>query len=196
MLSRLPGHDAALRSIETELDDLAQQLFGRTVSVHDINRLKRRRHNFPDRPDNQVRDLWELENSADVRRRRKCQVQLPSIYDCLVEPIHRAQQALVGQAAERNVVFEINPSSNLATSHLDSLRDHPMFLIRDHAQAEGRTLRITINSDDPGTFATRLENEYALMVEAMQGRCDAPYTLIQEMIRWARESGFGTDLAA
>jgi adenosine deaminase/aminodeoxyfutalosine deaminase len=69
---------------------------------------------------------------------------------------------LVARLKEQRVTLEVCPTSNLRTGALeqqtgsDELRRHPLF-----GYVRG-SLRVTLNTDDPGFFATDLNREYAL----------------------------------
>ena len=65
---------------------------------------------------------------------------------------------LVRYLRERGVVLEICPTSNLRTGAVSSLAAHPLPQLWDAG------VRLTINSDDPLMFHTRLVDEYRLAV--------------------------------
>ena len=62
--------------------------------------------------------------------------------------------ALVAHLAEHGIPLEVCPTSNLRTRAVERIEDHPFVALRD----AGVTL--TLNSDDPGMFATTLCREY------------------------------------
>ncbi|MCI0402571.1 MAG: adenosine deaminase [Acidobacteria bacterium] len=69
---------------------------------------------------------------------------------------------LLARLKEQRIALEVCPTSNLLTGALrqhtgsDDLRRHPLF---DYVRGG---LRVTLNTDDPGFFATDLNREYAL----------------------------------
>jgi adenosine deaminase len=69
--------------------------------------------------------------------------------------------ALVATLAERAIVLEVCPTSNVATGVFASYEDHPLGALR----AAG--VRVTLNSDDPPYFGCSIGAEYALAQERM-----------------------------
>lgn len=71
--------------------------------------------------------------------------------------------------ADRSIVVEVNPSSNLLIGHLVDLTAHPLWRLAppDDTMAGAPGVRVTIGSDDPITFATTLPDEYQLVADAL-----------------------------
>jgi adenosine deaminase len=69
--------------------------------------------------------------------------------------------ALVSVLAERGIVLEVCPTSNVATGVFASYEDHPLGALR----AAG--VRVTLGSDDPPYFDCSIGSEYALAHERM-----------------------------
>ncbi len=65
--------------------------------------------------------------------------------------------ALMAELVQREVALEVCPTSNLRTRAVPSLDEHPWPVLADAG------LRLTVNSDDPGMFATTLCDEYQLV---------------------------------
>jgi len=61
---------------------------------------------------------------------------------------------LVAHLAEHQIPLELCPTSNLRTRAVPRLEDHPLPALRDAGVV------VTLNSDDPGMFATTLNHEY------------------------------------
>jgi len=123
------------------------------------------------------------------RRRRAALRVLPRELTLRADEIEQVQRRLVDRLVEREVVIEAAPSSNLATGGLAHLAEHPLFRIREY----NRGIRVTLNCDDPGTFATRLENEYALVKDALIERrapADEIEAFLEELVATARHAGF------
>ena len=68
---------------------------------------------------------------------------------------------LLAHLAERQIVLEVCPSSNLATGAVASLEEHPLPAF----VAAG--VPVTINSDDPPMFGTDLNTEYAVAADLL-----------------------------
>jgi hypothetical protein len=105
--------------------------------------------------------------------------------DC-VQRWLRHQLALLG------ITIESNPSSNLLIGDFADLRDHPTFRLSPlpgtKTPLDGR-LPVSINTDDPITFATCLADEYAHMYFALIGQ-DVPTRDALTWLERAREAGW------
>ncbi len=62
--------------------------------------------------------------------------------------------ALVDELAERGIVLEVCPGSNVALKLYPSFRDHPI------AELDRRGVKVTISTDDPPFFHTTMAREY------------------------------------
>ncbi len=68
--------------------------------------------------------------------------------------------ALVDDIAERGVVLEVCPGSNIALGLYPGWRAHPIHRLRE------RGVKVTISTDDPPYFHTTMAREYARLAEA------------------------------
>ena len=68
--------------------------------------------------------------------------------------------ALVDELAERGIVLEVCPGSNVALGLYPSFRAHPIHRLRE------RGVKVTLSTDDPPFFHTTMEREYAMLAEA------------------------------
>jgi adenosine deaminase len=68
--------------------------------------------------------------------------------------------ALVDELAERGVVLEVCPGSNVALGLYKDFRAHPI------AELQRRGVKVTISTDDPPFFHTTMTREYAMLHEA------------------------------
>ena len=62
-------------------------------------------------------------------------------------------------AADRNIAFEVCPTSNVLTRAVESIDTHPIKVMYDSG------LAVTINTDDPTICGTTLTDEYDLVME-------------------------------
>ncbi len=85
-----------------------------------------------------------------------------------------ARDAVRRKAIDMGAFIECCPSSNLLVGDYNALEDHPMYL------EENEQLKLTINSDDPLTFATCLADEIAY---ALAGAIASGMTL-PEALTW------------
>ncbi len=68
--------------------------------------------------------------------------------------------ALVDELAERGVVLEVCPGSNVALGLYPSFRDHPIGQLFD------RGVKVTVSTDDPPFFHTTMAREYDMLHDA------------------------------
>jgi adenosine deaminase len=81
--------------------------------------------------------------------------------------IAAAQKQVIEHIRRRGVVVEINPSSNLRMGRIARLSEAPYLNIID---ALGADKLVTINTDNPGVYRTRIELEYALVYKGLRDR--------------------------
>ncbi|WP_380169010.1 adenosine deaminase [Jannaschia sp. R86511] len=72
-----------------------------------------------------------------------------------------ADEALMAEVAERGVVLEVCPTSNLRTRVVGSYDEHPLLRLLQAGVA------VTVNSDDPPMFGTTLTAEYLLALQRL-----------------------------
>jgi adenosine deaminase len=91
--------------------------------------------------------------------------------------------ALVAELAERGIVLEVCPSSNVALGLFPTYQDHPLGALR------GAGVRVTLGSDDPPYFGCSIGTEYAVARE----RHGLEEEQLMEVTRLAVEAGFAED---
>lgn len=87
-----------------------------------------------------------------------------------VRALQAMQRFLRAQLGRLEVTVESNPSSNLLIGDLEDLTDHPAMRLApldDPAGLQEPAVLLSLNSDDPVTFATSLADEYAHMYFAL-----------------------------
>lgn len=67
--------------------------------------------------------------------------------------------SLVRELAERSIVLEVSPTSNVCLGVYPSYAEHPFRALHDAG------VQVTVNSDDPPMFGTTLTNEYVVLAE-------------------------------
>ena len=87
------------------------------------------------------------------------------------------QDALQTEIAEKGIIIECNPSSNVLIGTFRDYRFHPIFRFNNQklgSQAiPSRTqLRVCVNTDDLGVFDTSLDSEYALLLQTLREQKD------------------------
>ena len=91
--------------------------------------------------------------------------------------------ATVAELADRGIVLEVCPSSNVALGLYPSYEDHPLGALRDAG------VRVTLGSDDPPYFGCSIGSEYALAQE----RLGFEEEQLRDITRIAVEASFAED---
>jgi len=86
-----------------------------------------------------------------------------------VRVLLEAQLDLTNRFVNASITIECNPSSNLLVGGLASFLEHPVFRFHPPVAVAARQprLSVSLNSDDPISFATRLADEYAYAYHAL-----------------------------
>ena len=170
-LGETSGHDRLMRDISDEISLLSMSAYGNCATPPELALVKRYRHRPPPNGPRNRRNippaveqiLWNELEDQSVRTARRENIPFPDVFRRLDPGVKQAQKALSQFLAEKGIILEINPSSNWATGAIALPSQHPALVMKSMAPS----IRIAINCDDPGTFATRIENEYALILEAL-----------------------------
>jgi adenosine deaminase len=91
--------------------------------------------------------------------------------------------ALVAELAERGIVLEVCPSSNVALGLYPTYEDHPLGALREAG------VRVTLGSDDPPYFGCSIGSEYAVA----QQRLGFDEEQLRDITRIAVEASFAED---
>ncbi|WP_343117207.1 adenosine deaminase [Ostreiculturibacter nitratireducens] len=91
--------------------------------------------------------------------------------------------ALVDELAEKGIVLECCPGSNIALGLYPSWRAHPIARLHD------RGVKVTISTDDPPFFGTTMEREYTRLAEAF----DWDEGMFMSLARTAADAAFCDD---
>ncbi len=177
--------------LRSEIHDLAIDIYGRDATPDELFRLQSQRHRIPPLergvyPKSPEILLWEEELFCNrCRSKRKRLTTLSDKFGSCLPLIQYAQEAFVKKMTEMRIVVEFNPSSNLATGNIRSLASHPYFT---YLNILNKAPLVSFNTDDPGVFHTRIELEYALMMEAMKAN-KVDGNRIVELLDRARQVG-------
>jgi hypothetical protein len=184
--------------VRREIADLAHGVLGCPVPaemlvearrrLHDANHL--RRIGFPTHiaPGDTVdRLLINLLCDSDLaaRARAPMMVEATGAELCVIREL---QAYLCKRIGQLEITVESNPTSNLLIGSYARLEDHPAFRLCPLQAGAGRVL-LSINSDDPLTFATCTCDEYAHVYHALLRKgVDAHQAL--EWLRQVRDNGY------
>jgi hypothetical protein len=110
------------------------------------------------------REMVKLEYKAPIIRQREAPCELDPDRRRLRDAVNLARDTLLDQIRERRIVIETNPASNLRISGANQLGKSPAVAL---LQQMRRGLLTCVNTDDPGVFGSRIENEYALLLQGL-----------------------------
>ncbi|PGH58580.1 hypothetical protein CRT60_05385 [Azospirillum palustre] len=187
---------AATIKVENAICRLSELIYDTPVDIPLLSGLQKRRYGLPPASigaatSREDRLFASHLYDPGVRGRRHdwADAERANILDDLHEVTTCLQDAVVRDLRARGIVIEANPTSNLATGAVGSMEEHP--LLR-HLRCDHDAGLFSINTDDPGVFATRIENEYALLFSAMLKQMDRPtaISIIDHLRQTGMESSF------
>ena len=122
-----------------------------------------------------------------IRKNREQDVAIHSIIlDGLGAEIEIARQHVLQKVIDRGIVIEANPSSNIRVGGLAGEAELPLATMVSEGQQH---LRTTINTDNPGVFGIRIENEYAIAWQALEERTGLNRPAVLERLEKIRRCG-------
>lgn len=95
-----------------------------------------------------------------------------------IENYKKIQEIMIKKVGDRQIVVETNPTSNLIIGEFKSFED---YYITNLSSPEKEKVIVTINTDDPVIFDTRINNEYALIYDIIMRK--GKYSS-KEVIEW------------
>lgn len=109
-------------------------------------------------------------------KKRSERIERYSIPRSIIDVVKAVQEKMRYDIAHKNILIECNPSSNFLIGTFKDYLEHPIFtfnnknLISYCVKNDDNNLHLnaSINTDDLGVFDTSLENEYALLVSALE----------------------------
>lgn len=123
------------------------------------------------RTDESVARMYYYYHFDNASKRRGLEIaEMNDIRPWYVEMISRVQNVLRRKVAEKGICIECNPSSNVLIGSFFDYHKHPILQFNDHYLEDApdkKNIYVSINTDDLGVFDTSLENEYALMYQAI-----------------------------
>lgn len=113
-----------------------------------------------------------------------------AVSDSELLALQAAQSWLRAKLSRQAITIEGNPSSNQLIGELQQLEHHPAFSLQPlRGTTTAARLPLSINTDDPITFATRLADEYAYVLAALV-RTGASMTDALAWLECRRSEGF------
>lgn len=104
--------------------------------------------------------LFQLYHSLECRKRHNelIEVTLPELFN--KTDIENLQVNMLEYIADKGIVLETLPSSNVRISHYKDYSEHHLFRWKEWSEANKKIPDIVVGSDDTGIFATNILNEY------------------------------------
>ena len=119
--------------------------------------------------------LYHMYHYNEGVRKRGAEKRTFSIPEEYIQGVTTVQKMMREELVERGIAVECNPSSNLRIGTFKSYSEHPIKVFynlgltkNEEELMECPQMNVSINTDDKGVFATRLENEYALLACALE----------------------------
>lgn len=203
LLRDVPEMQTCAYRLQRELEVIAGQIFGRSLSARDVEHamalrgLSRRdlMQYWAGEADSHQESLSELWREETTLARTTCQTQPQAAAllwewlsnedvqvradELIVKEAHfldapsylRLQQALMRQVADRGVLIETLPSSNVRISQYHHVGEHHSLRwmrVPGHVEAGDPEIMVCLGSDDPGIFASDLETEFYLLYAALR----------------------------
>lgn len=108
--------------------------------------------------------LWTWHNDPELIRRSEALIEIEA-QDALFTPAVylRLQQALMARVADRRVVIETLPSSNVRISQYERFEEHHVMRwmgVPGFVKPGDVPIMVSLGSDDPGIFAGNLKGEF------------------------------------
>lgn len=104
----------------------------------------------------------------------------------LIKKYKRLQEYMRSKISNKQIIIELNPSSNLSIGEFNSFEDYHIINL---SSPEKEDIIVTLNTDDPVVFNTNLSNEYALMYDIMMKRGEYSSKEIIEWLDRLRKNG-------
>lgn len=123
--------------------------------------------------------LWLWQNDRELWTRSDCLIEVETQDRLFTPAIYlRLQQALMKRVADRRVVIETLPSSNVRISQYERFEEHHALRwmrVPGHVRDGDTPIMVSLGSDDPGIFAGNLKGEFYQLYAVLrrQGLSDA-----------------------
>ena len=160
--------ECALDQTENEMVDLVTQDLADPAVLSSLLDL----HETPATNDRRFILEQRLRGGAIVQARLDAVVQVTTADEC--DLLVDLGKALVGLLGQLQIVIELNPSSNLLIAGLEYPLDQPIFRLHPLDGENPNALPVTLNADDPLTFATNLADEFAYTWAALTVAAGVP----------------------
>lgn len=207
VLGRVGLFPEVCASLEEEIGVLGQLVYGQTWPWSVLHRAWQARRERPTTTDSPAA-RWlrsppprtalktDVERCHEMYlfdvpcRRRANKIKRVMCRSEWVPAITAAQEYVVGRLVHSRIAIEVNPTSNLAISHIAGLHEHPIFRWNGPSRADDSRARpvTVVCTDNPGVCSTELIHEYAYLARAAEERGTPPH-LIADWLESLRRDG-------
>ncbi len=147
---------------------------------------------------NTDRDFFKRANEyVEIRAENsiyKPQKNMRILRESDIKAIRTIQDYKINEYAQKGIIIESCPSSNIYIGGIECAEEHPIFrwnppikqwLSRKYNESKIRknVIRVSVNTDDPAIFPTNLENEFSLLRNAAI-KFMSPEDNIEEINEW------------
>lgn len=193
-----------LERVRTDAVRLGQEIYQTSLGPDDLVEARRLRHDlgalswlgYPFIRRRDVRSLpgelfYRHLTDAAVFERGQRPLEVTTDEQEL-EMLRAVQRWLRRELGRREITVESNPSSNLVIADYATLEDHPVFRMQPlpwMREPEGGSVLVSVNTDNPITFASSLADEFAYLYFALLRRGVSADDALSWLDR-ARNNGF------
>ncbi|WP_437999635.1 hypothetical protein WMF26_06680 [Sorangium sp. So ce185] len=194
----LPADAARIEQVRAEAHRLAQKIFNTLVDLDQLGAARQRLHvssvlqrlgypfvhgRIPEDPVDRLVHRYLTDAGVFARGQEPLEVRAS---EGEVRMLARAGAWLRSEIARREMTIEANPTSNLLINDMGVIDTHPAFRFQPlpgRRGREGEAIQLSINTDDPISFATSLGDEYVYLYGALLREGAGA----QDALRWLAE---------
>ncbi|MFO0547145.1 MAG: hypothetical protein U0271_02090 [Polyangiaceae bacterium] len=199
----LPVEARRLELVRAQVLELGSEIYRKRVTAEELLEARHLRHNLRalERMGYPFLRVREVTGAADLFYRHLSdravfeRGQAPIKVDATEHEtamLQCAQRWLRREIGRREITIECNPSSNLVIADYLALEDHAAFRMQPlphMSEPDGGAVLVSVNTDNPITFATSLADEFAHLYFALLGRGVS----IEHALAWlgrSRDNGY------
>ncbi|WP_437901796.1 hypothetical protein [Sorangium sp. So ce124] len=178
----LPADATRIEQVRAEALGLTHKIFGSNENPEHLGAARQRLHmssvlhylgypfvhgRIPEDPIDRLVYRYLTESQVFARGQEPLKIRTS---EGEVRMLVRAGAWLRSEIARREMTIEVNPTSNLLINDMGAIDTHPAFRFQplsNRFSREEEPIQLSINTDDPISFATSLGDEYAYLYGAL-----------------------------
>lgn len=183
-----PSVNFSLSHLESEISQLSYKIFNKNIALDDLQQFfnyrglspeivqdklknantlhlgsKNEEYDLVKNIDNRVLGILEERwFSRDIIKQYEQKKEF-ELNEVTSEMLIKAQQFVQGIIAEKQIIIETLPTSNVRISHYNSMKEHHIFRwiqVPERIIDGDKKMIVSLGSDDPGIFVTDMRNEF------------------------------------